>query len=418
MLQSRKTICRINDTYANIIGHMCYAAYKLWNVCNYERIHYTELNLPVPYPDWYYQKSAHKEDLWYKSLPSQTAQEICKQLDKSWKSFYRLLSTKGIENPRPPKFKNDNMPITYMQNGIVHETNTNSVRLSLPRKLKEYMQQQYGIYENYLFLENCIFENIETIKQIILYPPKDGEIEVIVVYEVPDIVPVMDNGHYLSIDLGLHNLMTCYDSEGKSMIVGRKYLSICRGFDKKIAKVQSAWYQSQINAGTKYPKSSKHIQQLYQKKKNTINDYLHKATRYIAGYCKENGICKLIIGDITKIREDNNLGHMVNQQLHSLPFEKIYTMLYYKLALYGISFEKQEESYTSQCSPLSNEVSKKCAKRSRRVYRGLYKEEGQIWNADTVGAYNVMRKYLLSHNVVEKPTLKGLSNPQIIKVAV
>ena len=27
------------------------------------------------YPDWYYQKSKHKDDLWFKSLPSQTAQE-------------------------------------------------------------------------------------------------------------------------------------------------------------------------------------------------------------------------------------------------------------------------------------------------------------------------------------------------------
>ena len=61
---------------------MCYAAYKLWNVCNYERFHYKELELDT-YPDWYYQKKSHKDDLWYKNLPSQTAQEVCKLLDKS-----------------------------------------------------------------------------------------------------------------------------------------------------------------------------------------------------------------------------------------------------------------------------------------------------------------------------------------------
>ena len=27
------------------------------------------------YPDWYYQKKTHKGNLWYKQLPSQTAQE-------------------------------------------------------------------------------------------------------------------------------------------------------------------------------------------------------------------------------------------------------------------------------------------------------------------------------------------------------
>ena len=35
---------------------------------------------------------------------------------------------------------------------------------------------------------------------------------ILVIYEVEDILPEEDNGHYLSIDLGLHNLMTCYDN--------------------------------------------------------------------------------------------------------------------------------------------------------------------------------------------------------------
>ena len=89
MLLSHETTIRLDAAAANIIGHMCYAASKLWNVCNYERDNYKELGLSK-YPDWYYQKSVHKDNLWYKSLPSQTAQEICKLLDKSWKSFYRL----------------------------------------------------------------------------------------------------------------------------------------------------------------------------------------------------------------------------------------------------------------------------------------------------------------------------------------
>jgi len=78
MLRSHKTSIKISQEYSNIIGHMCYAASKLWNICNYERHHYKELRLEK-YPDWYYQKKAHKGNLWYKQLPSQTAQETCKQ---------------------------------------------------------------------------------------------------------------------------------------------------------------------------------------------------------------------------------------------------------------------------------------------------------------------------------------------------
>ena len=74
MLLTHETTIVLNKNDANIVGHMCYAAYKLWNVCNYERNNYKNLGLEK-YPDWYYQKSRHKDDLWFKSLPSQTAQE-------------------------------------------------------------------------------------------------------------------------------------------------------------------------------------------------------------------------------------------------------------------------------------------------------------------------------------------------------
>ena len=40
MLLSKKTSIKVSQEYANVIGHMCYAASKLWNVCNYERQHY------------------------------------------------------------------------------------------------------------------------------------------------------------------------------------------------------------------------------------------------------------------------------------------------------------------------------------------------------------------------------------------
>ena len=126
----------------------------------------------------------------------------------------------------------------------------------------------------------------------------------------------------------------------------------------------------------------------------------------------------MIIGDITHIRKNKDLGHVTNQKLHALPFARIYQMLSYKLARYGIDFVKQTEAYTSQCSPLSVDVSKASASKKQRAKRGLYRENGQIWNADAVGAYNIMRVYLKEANLNSSPLCKGLSNPIIIKVAV
>ena len=418
MLLSKKTSIRVNQEYANFIGHMCYAASKFWNVCNYERQHYKELGMEK-YPDWYYQKKAHKEDLWYKQLPSQTAQEVCKLLDKAWKSFYVLKRSGGIEDPRPPRFKQESIPVTYMQMGIVHEKNADKIRLSLPKALKRYMEETYQIHENFLYLENKIFRDMDQIKQLRIYPPEKGTCKVLVVYEIPDREELSRNGHYLSVDLGLHNLMTCYDpGNRKAFILGRKYLSLERYFHKEIAKVQSKWYGQQSGKGLKHPATSKHIRRLYKKKWDSVTDYLHKTTRYLVEYCREQGITCVIAGDIRNIRKENNLGHKTNQKFHSLPYNRIYMMLGYKLKMYGICFVRQEESYTSQCSPLSLEVAKRYAEPSNRKQRGLYRDGSGAYNADAVGAYNILRKYLSVTGEKKELSVIGLKTPEIIKVAV
>ena len=417
MLLSHKTVVKLNANEINVIGHMCYAASKLWNVCNYERIHYKEIGLEK-YPDWYYQKSHHKDNMWFKALPSQTAQEVCKLLDKSWKSFYVLQKTGGIINPRPPRFKQDGITITYMQNAIKHENGSNQIRLTVSKNLKEYLKGKYQIDDNYLFLKNNIFKNIDKIKQLHIYPPENGKSNVIIVYEIEDAQMKSDNGRYLSIDLGLHNLMTCYDSDGASFIMGRKYLSICRKFDKEISRVQSQWYKSQSRKGIRYPKPSKHVLGLHEKKSNCVKDYLHKTTHSLVKYCIRNDIRTVIIGDIKNIRKGKDIGKKNNQKLHGLPYEKIYEMLEYKLKLAGIRFVKQEESYTSQCSPYAEEVSKAVAIRGNRKKRGLYVVEDKTFNADAVGAYNIMRKYFAVSGIDGNVPVSGLESTRLLKVAV
>ena len=417
MLLSHKTTIKLNSDFSNIIGHMCYAAYKLWNVCNYERLHYKELGF-AEYPDWYYQKKAHKDELWARQLPSQTAQEVCKLIDKSWKSFYELNSSHGIANPRPPRFKHDCIAITYMQNAIVHEPGSAIVRLTLSKHLKMYMSESYDINDKFLFLENKIFESIDNIKQIKIYPPSNGECRIIVIYETDDVVPKPDNGNYLSIDLGIHNLMTCYNSRtGETFIAGRKYLSLCHYYNKEIARVQSQWSNQQYNNGVKYPKSSKHINKLYVKKNNAITDYIHKITRYIVNYCIDNDINTVVIGDITNIRKNKDFGNVTNQKLHALPYKKIYTMLDYKLAQEGITLVKQKENYSSQTSPLMPCVDKINADKHNRVKRGLYRDGLYSWNADCVGAYNILRLFLAKQKIDVKLNPTSIKEPFISKVA-
>ncbi len=416
MYLSMKTTIHVSDIEANYIGHMNYAAYKLWNVCNYERHNYKDLGLDKC-PNWYDQKAKFKDNMWYKSLPSQTAQEVCNQLDQAWKSFFALKESGGIANPKPPRYKHDNMPITYIQKGMQHHGS--GIRLSIPKALKAFMKTEYQLNEKYLFIESPAFNEVDTIKQLKIYPPQDGTIEVIVVYQVPDVATLPDNGRYLSIDMGVHNFATCVNSAtGESFIAGRKYLSICRKYDKEIGRIQSQWYSQQAAKGIKYPKSSKRIKSLYAKKNACTNDYLHKMSKAIVAYCVANDISRMIIGDITGVRKDKDSGKVTNLQLRGLPYKRLTDLLTYKCAKHGIVLIKQNEAWSSQCSPLSPCVSKRYATKSNRKHRGLYVVGKDVWNADCVGAYNILRLYLnRSKNNTLPPEWKSIKTPYVLKVA-
>ena len=149
-----------------------------------------------------------------------------------------------------------------------------------------------------------------------------------------------------------------------------------------------------------------------------MKDYLHKVTRWIAEYCRKEDIRCVVVGHIRNIRRGKDLGHNTNQKLHGLPYNKMYIMLEYKLKLYGIPLIKQEESYTSQCSPLSPEVSKRYAEAFNRKERGMYITGGVRFNADAVGAFNILRKYLSISGKEKELSVTGLKNPEIINVAV
>lgn len=403
----RETLYLTEENF-EILQHMGYAAYKLWNIGNYEKRNYKELNLSQ-YPNWFDQKKRLKDNFFYKNLPSQTAQEVLKQLEEAWKSFFSNQKNKNIDNPKPPRFKHKCMDITFLKDAINQTGST--VRLTISKQLKTYLNS-IGINANYLYLKIKRFSNIN-IKELQVKFLKDRKVELIATYEIPDATPKSDNNHYLSIDLGICNTFTCYDSNGKAFIlIG--FMDRTHYYDKKIAYLQSIFDSQQVAKGIEYPIKSQKVLNLYTKKKNSVNDFIHKSAKYIVDYCIKNNINKVIVGDLKGIRKDKNIGRL-NQQLHSLPTDKILKKLEYKLSLNGIVLIKQKENYSSQCPPNSKEVSKFYAKKSNRKYRGLYIDGKQIYNADCVGAYNILRLYLkkIKGNI---PMFKGLSSP--VKVSV
>jgi len=77
-----------------------------------------------------------------------------------------------------------------------------------------------------------------------------------------------------------------------------------------------------------------------------------------------------------------------------LPFNKLISLLKYKAEEKGIQVELVEESYTSKCSFLDDEIPKKQSTYTgKRVKRGLFlSATGVLINADVNAAFNILLK--------------------------
>ena len=405
-----------NNYESLILGYLTYASARLYNVGLYERYEYKKLGFESM-PNWYSQKRNLKNDIWFKSLPSQTAQDVLQRVDEGFKSYFKLLKTKGIENPDSPHYKkkNSHFNIKYLNNSF--KLIDNKMRLMIPKGLINHLTiKGYEIKDKYLFIK--LNKEINNIKQIEIKYISDNEYEFKIIYEAIEKELMTDNGKYLSIDMGINNLMTAYDNKGYSFIIkGNSYQNTLYYYNKKIAYYQSleAKYNNIDNNDFIM---TKRIKKLNLIKKRKIDYILHASTKRILDYCINNQINTVIIGNIKGIRENNNIGKNNNQKLHSLPFNQLYNKLSYKLRLNGINLIYQNEAYSSGCAPTSIDVSKKYYNKSKRVKRGLYKDNNIIYNSDSVGAYNIMRIYKKESGIDITMPMKGLSNPTVINVSV
>ena len=424
MLLTYQFEIKVNNKLGIILGHLTYAASKLFNVGNYERKEYQSLGFDSM-PDWYDQKKRLKDDIWYKSLPSQTSQEILAILDRSWKSYLTLHNkwekkNKDVPNkdkknePQPPYYKKDgyHMNINYLSNGF--KVTSDKIRFSIPKKLKEHLNDKYQINDNFFYIK--LKRHFDDIKQIeFSYLNKDRYI-VYVIYEKDIKKQVEDNKHYISIDIGVKNLLSVYDNNGSSFIVsGHSILNTNYYFSKKIAYYQSLFDKCYPNH--KKGEVTKRIKHLYELKNKRIKLALHRATRTIVDYSLSHDVSKVIIGDLSGLLKtnkeftNNKEKHRFNQNVRAINFSHIYRLLDYKLKLVGIELIKVSEAYSSGCSPKSLTVSKDYYDKTKRKHRGLFVDGNDIYNADAVGAYNIMRLFRQEARYYFPIPLKGLSNP-------
>ena len=260
------------------------------------------------------------------------------------------------------------------------------------------------------------------VKEIRIIPKANARFfEIQYIYKAECIQRNLNKNRALALDFGINNLVTAVSNDGSSFIIdGRRLKSINQWFNKKNAHLQSI--KDKQGFGKKTTNKQKAIAR---DRNNKVNDYMNKTARKVIDYCIINDIGTLIVGYNETFQKSSNIGKRNNQNFVNIPYGKLRAKLEYLCELNGITFVKQEESYTSKASfwdmdtiPVYNSDNPEEYQFSgNRIHRGLYKmANGKTFNADVNGALNIMRK----SSVVDMNILYGrgeVDTPVRIRVA-
>ena len=413
-LTLKQQVKHLSKEEFKILKYLCHIAKNLKNQAIYNVRQYYFKNKKYLSYNENYKMLKNSEN--YKKLNSNMAQQILKEVDGSFKSFFGLLrlakngqyDNKKIKLPKYlakdgfttlvigfVRLKDDMLIIPYSNS---FKKTHQEVKIKLPPVLKG-----------------------KKIKEIRIIPKQHSRyFEIQYTYEVEEVQRELNKENGLGIDLGIDNLCTCVTNNGASFLIdGRKLKSINQYYNKTNAKLQSIKDKQKIKHITLRQK------RIARKRNNRINDYLSKVARTIINYCLNNNIGRIVLGYNEDFQRNSNIGSINNQNFVNIPYGKLRDKLIYLCKLYGIEFKPQEESYTSKASffdgdeiPIYNkENSQEYIFSGKRIKRGLYQTStGKLINADCNGALNILRK----SKVVDLSILynKGeLNTPKRIRIA-
>ena len=353
----------------------------------------------------------------YKALNSNMAQQILKEVDGSFKSFFGLLK---LAKQGKYAFRDCKLPHYLPKDGyatlVIGFVRLNGNKLILP--FSNSFKKTHKAVE--ITIPPVLLD--KKVKEIRIIPKAGARFfEIQYTYESECIQRNLNKNNALALDLGINNLVTAVSNSGKTFIIdGRKLKSINQWFNKENARLQSI--KDKQHFGKKTTNRQKAIAR---DRNNKVNDYMSKVARKVIDYCVANDIGTLIVGYNETFQRSSKIGKQNNQNFVNISYGRLRNKLEYLCELNSIVFEKQEESYTSKASfwdrddiPVYNADNPKEYQFSgSRIHRGLYETAGgKTVNADVNGALNIMRK----SNVVDMNILYGrgeVDTPVRIRIA-
>ena len=414
-LTMKQQVKHLSKEEYHSIKELCHIAKNLANqaIYNVRQYYFTEgeyLNYEKNY-------SLLKTSDNYKMLNSNMAQQILKEVDGSFKAFFGLLK---LAKKGKYAFKDCKLPYYLPKDGyttlVIGFVRLRGNKLILPFS-NTYKKTHKAIE---ITIPPVLID--KKVKEIRIIPKSNARFfEIQYIYEAECMQRNLNPSNALALDLGINNLVTAVSSKGKSFIIdGKKLKSINQWYNKENTRLQS------IKDKQRFGKKTTNRQKtITRNRNNKVNDYMSKVARKIINYCILNDIGTLVVGYNETFQRNSNIGKANNQTFVNIPYGKLREKLEYLCELNGITYVKQEESYTSKASfwdkdeiPVYNDDNPKVYMFSGiRIHRGMYQcANGKRINADVNGALNILRK----SSVVDLTVLYGrgeVDTPVRIRVA-
>lgn len=396
-LSFKYNVKNINSIQQNIISDLVWHTKKVSNMLLYdiregkEKIELNK-NLNIISSEIY---RKYRETNWHSEyLHSHMLQEAILGVIASYKSYVSLTKIYKEDNlklkgkPNFPKYKKNNsiQEIVFTKYAIREEKNI--LKLSISKK----MQEKYKVKSLNFLIPRKLRKLVDfsKIKMIKIKQEKE-KIEMNIIYEKEE----NENIGYtniMAIDIGLNNIVACTNIENtKTLLVsGRVLKSKNRYINERISHLQQI--NMKMKKGSKTYKNTKQIKKLYEYRKNYINTYMHKVSKIVIEYAKENKCGVIVIGDIKEIKQ----GMDYNKDFVQVPIQQVVDKIKYKAKLEGIKVKEISERYTSGISAIDEEeITRENYNKKRRINRGIFvTEKGKKINADINGSLNILRKYI------------------------
>ena len=414
-LTVKQKVKHLSKEEYSILRELCHTAKNLANeaIYNVRQYYFTE----GEYLKYEKNYALLKDSPNYKMLNSNMAQQILKEVDGSFKSFFGLLK---LVKKGKYSFRDCKLPHYLPKDGFVTLV-IGFVRLNENRLILPYSQMYKKTHKPVEIKIPPILAD-KHIKEIRIIPKSGARFfEIQYTYEAECIQRNLNKNNALALDLGVNNLVTAVSSEGRSFIIdGRKLKSVNQWFNKENARLQGI----KDRQGDKR-RTTNRQKILADKRNRQVNDYMSKAAKKIINYCIAHNIGTLVVGYNETFQRNTDIGRQNNQNFVNIPYGKLRSKLECLCELNGIAFVKQEESYTSKASFWDKDVipvynadnPQKYHFSGKRVKRGLYRTaNGKLLNADVNGALNILRK----SSVVSLDTLYSsgeVDTPVRIRVA-